>query len=255
MRTAGIDIGSISAKAAIIENGKILGTRVGFTGYNAANAGRKIFEELLDQLGIEFSSIDRIVSTGYGRNSVDFAHKSMTEIICHGTGAYFQNPETRTVVDVGGQDSKALVLDEKGKVKDFVMNDKCAAGTGRFLEVMARALEVNLDDFGDLSLRSEKPAKISSICTVFAESEVISLISKGEARENIVCGIHESVASRIYAMAQRLPVKAPFMMTGGVAKNIGLVRILEKRFNSPIQVTDLAQVNGAIGAAVMAMSL
>lgn len=255
MRTAGIDIGSISAKAAIIEDGKLLGSRVGFTGYNAANAGRKIFDELLSELGMESSSIDKIVSTGYGRNSVDFAHKSMTEIICHGTGAYFQNPATRTVVDVGGQDSKALVLDEKGKVKDFVMNDKCAAGTGRFLEVMARALEVNLDDFGELSLRSEKPSKISSICTVFAESEVISLISKGEARENIVCGIHESVASRVYAMAQRLPVKAPFMMTGGVAKNIGLVRILEKRFNSPIQVTDLAQVNGAIGAAVIAASL
>ncbi len=255
MRTAGIDIGSISAKAAIIEDGEILGTRVGFTGYNAANAGKKIFEELLAELGMEFSSIDRIVSTGYGRNSVDFAHKTMTEIICHGAGAYFQNPETRTVIDVGGQDSKALILDEAGRVRDFVMNDKCAAGTGRFLEVMARALEVDLDDFGGLSLHAEKPSKISSICTVFAESEVISLISKGESRENIISGIHESVASRVYAMAQRLAIKPPFMMTGGVAKNVGLVRILEKRFNAPIQVTPLAQVNGAIGAAVMAVNV
>lgn len=255
MRTAGIDIGSISAKAAILEDGRILGTRVGFTGYNAGTAGRRIFEELLTELGIEASSIEKIVSTGYGRNSVDFANKAMTEIICHGAGAYFSNSAVRTVVDVGGQDSKALVLDDAGKVKDFVMNDKCAAGTGRFLEVMARALEVNLDDFGGLSLHSEKPAKISSICTVFAESEVISLISKGEARENIIAGIHESVASRVYSMAQRLPIKAPIMMTGGVAKNIGLVRVLEKRFNTDILVTEYAQVNGAIGAAVMALGI
>jgi len=255
MRTAGIDIGSISTKTAVLEDGAILGTKVGFTGYNAGAAGRKMFDEILDSLGIEESSISRIVSTGYGRNSVDFAHKSMTEIICHGAGAHFLNPQIRTVVDVGGQDSKALILDASGRVTDFVMNDKCAAGTGRFLEVMARALEVNLDEFGELSLHSEKPSKISSICTVFAESEVISLISKGEPRENIIAGIHDSVASRVYAMAQRLAVKSPLMMSGGVAKNIGVVRALEKRFGSPIEVTGYAQVNGAIGAAVLACSL
>ena len=255
MRTAGIDIGSISTKTAVLEDGAILGTKVGFTGYNAGAAGRKMFDEILDSLGIEESSISRIVSTGYGRNSVDFAHKSMTEIICHGAGAHFLNPQIRTVVDVGGQDSKALILDASGRVTDFVMNDKCAAGTGRFLEVMARALEVNLDEFGELSLHSEKPSKISSICTVFAESEVISLISKGEPRENIIAGIHDSVASRVYAMAQRLAVKSPLMMSGGVAKNIGVVRALEKRFGSPIEVTGYAQVNGAIGAAVLARSL
>jgi predicted CoA-substrate-specific enzyme activase len=255
MRTAGIDIGSISTKAAILEDGAILGTRVGFTGYNASAAGRKVFDELVSELGIDASSISRIVSTGYGRNSVDFAHKSLTEIICHGTGAHFLNPQVHTVVDVGGQDSKALVLDAAGKVADFVMNDKCAAGTGRFLEVMARALEVDLDDFGELSLHSKRPSKISSICTVFAESEVISLISKGEPRENIIAGIHESVASRVYAMAQRLAVMPPFMMSGGVAKNIGVVRVLEKRFGYPIEVTGYAQVNGAIGAAVLASTL
>jgi len=252
MRTAGIDIGSITAKAAVLEDGVIVGTRVGFTGYNAGLAGRKIFEELVRELGIDPGSIERIVSTGYGRNSVDFAHKSMTEIICHGAGAHFLNPLVRTVVDVGGQDSKALVLDASGRVTDFVMNDKCAAGTGRFLEVMARALEADLDAFGEISLRAEKPARISSICTVFAESEVISLISTGEHRENIIAGIHESVASRVYAMAQRLDVQAPLMMTGGVARNIGVVRALEKRFGIPVEVTTYAQVNGAIGAAVLA---
>jgi predicted CoA-substrate-specific enzyme activase len=255
MRTAGIDIGSITTKAAIIEDGSIKGSRVIFTGYNAGLAGKTVYEELLDNLGYGAASIDKIISTGYGRNSVDFADKSMTEIICHGAGAHFINPDICTIVDIGGQDSKALVVDADGKVKDFVMNDKCAAGTGRFLEVMARALEVNLDDFGTLSLHSESPSKISSICTVFAESEVISLISKGEVRENIIAGIHDSVASRVFAMAQRVGLRSPVMMTGGVAKNIGVVKALEKKMGEAIEVNEFAQVNGAIGAAVLALRL
>lgn len=255
MRTAGIDIGSITTKAAVMEDGHIIGTNVAFTGYNATLAGKTIFESLLDDLGLGASSIEKIISTGYGRGSVKFADKSMTEIICHGAGAHFLNPDIRTIVDIGGQDSKALIVDAHGKVKDFVMNDKCAAGTGRFLEVMARALEVNLDDFGALSLHSETPSKISSICTVFAESEVISLISKGEVRENIIAGIHDSVASRVFAMAQRVSLTSPVMMTGGVAKNIGVVKALEKKMGEPIEVTEFAQVNGAIGAAVLALRL
>jgi predicted CoA-substrate-specific enzyme activase len=255
MKTAGIDIGSITTKAAIIEDGSIKGSKVIFTGYNAGLAGETVYEELLDNLGYDAASIDKIISTGYGRNSIDFADKSMTEIICHGAGAHFTNPGVRTIIDIGGQDSKALVVDSDGKVKDFVMNDKCAAGTGRFLEVMARALEVNLDDFGELSLHSDNPSKISSICTVFAESEIISLISKGEVRENIIAGIHDSVASRVYAMAQRIGLNPPAMMTGGVAKNIGVVKALENKFGSEILVNEFAQVNGAIGAAILASRL
>jgi (R)-2-hydroxyacyl-CoA dehydratese activating ATPase len=255
MITAGIDIGSITTKAALIDDGRIIGTRVIFTGYNVEVAARRVFEELLSDFHIEESSIQKIISTGYGRNSVPFADKAMTEIICHGAGAHFLQDNIRTVIDVGGQDSKALIVDTSGMVKDFVMNDKCAAGTGRFLEVMARALEVNLDDFGALSLKAFNPARISSICTVFAESEVISLISKGETRDNIIAGIHESVASRVYAMAQRVKAEQPIMMTGGVAKNIGVVKALEKKFDSHIEVNDLAQVNGAIGAAVLAAKM
>jgi predicted CoA-substrate-specific enzyme activase len=255
MRTAGIDIGSITAKAAVMENGAVLGTRVIFTGYNVEIASRKVYDELLAELGIPGSTVEKIVSTGYGRNSVPFAHKAMTEIICHGTGAHFLRNDIRTVIDVGGQDSKAMVVDGSGMVRDFVMNDKCAAGTGRFLEVMARALEVNLDDFGAQSLKAANASRISSICTVFAESEVISLISKGESRENIIAGIHDSVASRVYAMAQRVKASAPIMMTGGVAKNIGVVSALEKKFNTAIEVNEYAQVNGAIGAAVLAARL
>jgi predicted CoA-substrate-specific enzyme activase len=255
MITFGIDIGSITAKGAVLADGRILGTNVVFTGYNSEQAGQTVFRELLNQCGIKESDVDRIVSTGYGRNNVKFSHKSITEITCHGAGANFQNPAVRTIIDIGGQDSKAMSIDGDGKVKDFAMNDKCAAGTGRFLEVMARALEVDLADFGSLSLNSPSPSKISSLCTVFAESEVISLISKGEYRENIMAGIHESVAARVSSLAKRVGVVNPIMMTGGVAKNIGVVKALEKKLGAPIIVAPAPQENGAIGAAVLASRL
>jgi (R)-2-hydroxyacyl-CoA dehydratese activating ATPase len=255
MITAGIDIGSITTKAAVMADGKIRGTRVIFTGYNAEQAGTKVYSELLAELGMEKSEVGRIVSTGYGRNSVKFMDKALTEIICHGAGAHYLNARARSVIDIGGQDSKAIVLDEKGKVKNFAMNDKCAAGTGRFLEVMARALEVDLDGFGALSLRAGDPSRISSLCTVFAESEVISLISKGEKRENIIAGIHESIAARIAAMANRLRIAPLVVMTGGVAKNIGVVKALERKIGMAVDVSEYAQVNGAIGAALLATGL
>lgn len=255
MITAGIDVGSITTKAAVLTDGQIRGTRVIFTGYNAETAGRKVYEELLEELGLEMSAVSRVVSTGYGRRSIKFVEKAMTEIICHGTGAHFLNPHIRSVIDIGGQDSKAILLDEKGKVKNFAMNDKCAAGTGRFLEVMARALIVDLDGFGALSLKAGNPSGISSLCTVFAESEVISLISKGEKRENIIAGIHESIAARIVAMANRVGIIPPVVMTGGVAKNIGVVKALEKKLGITVEVSEYAQVNGAIGAAVLAVGL
>lgn len=254
MNTAGIDIGSITTKAAILRDGRVLGTRVSFTGYNAEFAGRRIFDDILTDLGLDATDITKVIATGYGRNAAKFADKAVTEIICHGVGAHYLNPQVRSVIDIGGQDSKVIMVDAAGKVKDFVMNDKCAAGTGRFLEVMARALEVELDNFGALSLKADNPAKISSLCTVFAESEVISLIAKGENRENIIAGIHDSVASRVAALANRVGVKAPIMMTGGVAKNSGVVKAMESRLG-PIQVLYEAQVNGAIGAAVLAMGL
>jgi predicted CoA-substrate-specific enzyme activase len=251
---AGIDIGSITAKAAVMRDGKLLGTRVIFTGYNAESAGRRVFDELLAELGLAPAEIGRIVATGYGRKSVAMADKAVTEIMCHAAGARFLDPSIRSLIDIGGQDSKAVVMDGEGKVVNFTMNDKCAAGTGRFLEVMARALEADLDEFGGLSLRAGRPAKISSLCTVFAESEVISLIAKGEARENIIAGIHEAIASRVWAMANRIGLTPPVMMTGGVARNIGVVRALEKAIGMPLVVSPHAQVNGAIGAAVLAVA-
>lgn len=255
MITAGIDIGSITAKAAFVADGKLLASKVMFTGYNAEAAGGKVFEDMLNETGMDRSSVSKIVSTGYGRNSVKFADKTFTEIMAHAAGAFFLNPKTKTIIDIGGQDSKAMSLDEKGKVKNFVMNDKCAAGTGRFLEVMARALEVNLDEFGAMSLRSDKPSKISSLCTVFAESEVISLIARGEKRPDIIAGIHESIASRVSSMLARIGVQDPVMMSGGVARNAGVVDALEKKLGVKIEVSAYAQVNGAVGAALLAQSL
>ncbi|MBN2158069.1 MAG: 2-hydroxyglutaryl-CoA dehydratase [Spirochaetes bacterium] len=255
MYTLGIDIGSITTKAAVIKDGKLLGSHLGFTGYNVEKAWRHVTGELLAEIGLEMSAIDKIVSTGYGRNGVDAAHKAITEITCHAAGAHFSAPHIRSIIDIGGQDSKSIVLDDNGKVKDFVMNDKCAAGTGRFLEVMARALQVDLEEFGEISLQADNPGKISSLCTVFAESEVISLISKGESRENIIAGIHESIATRVSAMANRVGVRPPLMMTGGVAKNIGVVKAMEKKLGMDIEVSQSAQVMGAIGAAVLAGNL
>jgi predicted CoA-substrate-specific enzyme activase len=255
MFSAGIDVGSISAKAALVKDGGLVGSKVMLTGYNARNAGEQVFADLLRELGLGRQAVGRIVATGYGRNSVDFAHKAVTEITCHAAGAHFQDPAVRCVIDIGGQDSKAIAMDPTGRVRDFAMNDKCAAGTGRFLEVMARALEVDLDAFGEMSLKADRPAAISSLCTVFAESEVISLIAKGERRENIIAGIHESIASRVIAMASRVGISAPVMMTGGVAKNIGVVRALENKSGQSIRVSVHAQVNGAIGAALIAAGI
>jgi predicted CoA-substrate-specific enzyme activase len=255
MNTAGIDIGSITTKAAIMKEGVLLGTKVIFTGYNAEMAGRNVFETILTELNMTHKSIARIVTTGYGRKSMTQADRAITEITCHAAGAHYINPKIRSIIDVGGQDSKAIIVDEQGNVVNFAMNDKCAAGTGRFLEVMAGALEVSLDAFGEISLKVDHPAKISSLCTVFAESEVISLISKGEKRENIIAGIHESICARISTMMKRIGIMPPVMMTGGVAKNIGLVRALEKVLNTPVEVSAYAQENGAIGAALLAQRI
>ena len=252
MITIGVDVGSITAKAAVINDDSIAATKVILTGYNSKNAGEQVFEGVLADAGIESSQVDCIIATGYGRNSISFADKAVTEITCHAAGAHYLNPDIRSIIDIGGQDSKAIVINENGKVIDFAMNDKCAAGTGRFLEVMARALEVNLDEFGNMSLKADNAASISSLCTVFAESEVISLISKGENRQNIIAGIHESIASRVVAMGNRIGLRDPVMMTGGVAKNIGVVRALEKKINTSISVSENAQVTGAIGAGLIA---
>ncbi len=252
MITAGIDIGSVTAKGVVMEESQILAWVIQFTGYNAGLAGEDVLCHLLEKVNLKKEQLEAIVATGYGRNSISFADKTMSEIICHGTGAHAAVPDARTVIDIGGQDSKVILLGPTGQVVNFAMNDKCAAGTGRFLEVMARALETDLDGFGQLSLRGTAPAAISSTCTVFAESEVISLVASNESRENIIAGIHASIATRTCSMANRLGVVPEVVMTGGVSRNVGVVHALEQLLGLPVVVPENAQLTGAIGAALLA---
>ena len=252
MPVAGIDIGSLTAKAVILQDSTMLSSSLILTGHNSRLAGRQALDEALQSAGLDEAGLDLMVATGYGRLAADFTGEKVTEITCHARGAYFVRPDARTVIDLGGQDSKAIALSDKGKVQDFVMNDKCSAGTGRFLEVMAHALQIELDDLGRISLQSDSPASISSVCTVFAESEVVSRVAEGVSKVDIVAGIHQAIASRIYAMAVRILVRERIMMTGGVARNHGVVRALEKRFKTEIVVPEMPQHMGALGAALIA---
>ena len=252
MTVAGVDIGSLTAKAVLLQEGRIVARSLVMTGHNSRLAGRRAFELALEEAGLAEGALERVVATGYGRLSVDFATEQVTEITCHARGAHSRHPEGHTVIDLGGQDSKAIAVDDRGRVRDFVMNDKCAAGTGRFLEVMAHALEIELDELGSTSLQSDSPASISSVCTVFAESEVISRVAEGVSKVDIVAGIHQAIASRTYAMAMRIHVKERIVMTGGVARNIGVVRALEKRFDTSLVVPEMPQHMGALGAAIIA---
>ena len=255
MITLGIDVGSITTKAALFIDGALHSHKIIFTGYNVKEAAARLREALFSEAKIEAAQSIKMVATGYGRNSVEFAHKTVTEITCHARGAVFLHPGIRGVIDIGGQDSKAIAIDFNGKVTEFSMNDKCAAGTGRFLEVMARAMDADLETFACLGENAETSAKISNVCTVFAESEVISLISKGMERKNIVAGINESVASRVCSMVERLGLIEPIMMTGGVARNKGVVSAIEKKLGQALIISELSQITGAIGAALFAEEL
>ena len=248
---AGIDVGSVSAEAVLLADGKILAAVALPTGANSRSAGKRVLDLALEQAGIRQEEISFAVATGYGRKVVDSA-RSVTEITCHARGARHMFPDVKTVIDIGGQDSKVIRLDETGAVNDFVMNDRCAAGTGRFLEVMARALEVPLERLGELSQRASRTASISSMCTVFAESEVVSLVAEGMPTEEIVAGLHAAVAERVFGMVQRLGTASPVVMTGGVAHNIGIVWAIERRLGCKVDVAPNPHLVGALGAALIA---
>jgi predicted CoA-substrate-specific enzyme activase len=207
-------------------------------------------EEALQKGGLAFADVAFVVATGYGRINVPFADRQVTEITCHAKGIHSIMPAARTVIDVGGQDTKGIKIRD-GKVAGFVMNDKCAAGTGRFLDVMADALGVPLERLGELSLSAEKPAEISNTCTVFAEQEVTSRLAAGETVPNLIAGIHEAIATRIYALVAKLRIEPEVAVTGGGAKNAGLVRALEARFGLPLLVPPEPLLTGALGAALV----
>lgn len=255
MYVAGIDIGSIYSKAVILKENQIAASLVKRTGGEIKAVSHRIMEEVLIPLGIQIEDLDSVVATGYGRISVPFAEKQVTEISCFGRGMAHLFPEVRTVVDIGGQDSKGIKINEHGNVDDFVMNDKCAAGTGRFLEVMANALEVNLADMGHLALQSESPEEIGITCTVFAESQVISLVGEGRLKVDIIAGLHRAIAERIYGMLKMLRIEERVAITGGGAKNIGLVWELEKKLGTKAIVPEEPQLIGAYGAALFALEM
>lgn len=252
MAVAGIDIGSLSAEVVILDDQRILGYAIFPTGSNSKIAAERAVKAALKSTGLQQDDLQFIIATGYGRVSVPFAHKRVTEITCHGQGAHFLYPEVRTVIDIGGQDSKVIRLNDRGNVLDFAMNEKCAAGTGRFLEVMAQALEVGLDELALLSEKATSSVSISSMCTVFAESEVVSLIAEGIHREEIIRGLHEAIADRTTGMIHRVGMEEQVIMTGGVAKNTGVVRCLESKLKTAIIIPEEPQIVGALGAALLA---
>ncbi|HHY95500.1 MAG TPA: 2-hydroxyglutaryl-CoA dehydratase [Firmicutes bacterium] len=252
MLTAGVDVGSLTTKAVVLEDGRWLASALRITGASSQQNARLVLDEALAACGRGFSELDAIVATGYGRISVPFPARTVTEITCHARGAWAEFTSTRTVIDVGGQDSKVIRVEPPGRVVDFAMNDKCAAGTGRFLEVMARALELELEEMAQLSLRARHKAAISSTCTVFAESEVVSLIAQGRPRDEIVRGLHEAVCDRLFGLIARVGAEPQYTMTGGVAKNRGLLTVLEARLRSRINVPQNPQLAGAYGAALIA---
>lgn len=221
--------------------------------YGVRRAAYLAMQKALEGTSISRDEIGAVVATGYGRIAIDYADRQVTEISCYAKGINHLHPEVRTIIDIGGQDSKAISVSEDGRVLDFLMNDKCAAGTGRFLEVMAKALELEIEHLGDISLRSQKPHQVSSTCTVFAESEVVTLVAEGVNREDIVAGLHAAIAKRTMSMVKRVGMVPPVAMAGGVAKNKGVVNAIEEQIGEPLVVPPEPQIVGALGAALYAM--
>ncbi len=246
---AGVDIGSTMTKVVIMSD-RIEASLIGPTGPEHRKLANRVMEEALGQARLSFDDLTYIVATGYGRINVPFADRQITEITCHAKGLQSLLPSVKTVIDIGGQDTKGIKI-LNGKVMNFVMNDKCAAGTGRFLEIIADSLGVPLNKIGEVSLAAEKIASISSTCTVFAEQEMISRLAAGEPIANLIAGIHDAVATRIASLVKKLNVEPDIAVTGGGAKNIGLVKALGSKFGRELLVPPEPLITGALGAALM----
>ncbi|MBT58853.1 MAG: acyl-CoA dehydratase activase [Arenicellales bacterium] len=251
---AGVDIGSTQSKAVIIdEEGNIVATSLDDTGANVIQAAEKVFQQALKAANLREEEVDYVIGTGYGRYRVTFGNDQITEISCHARGAVKMFPDTRTVIDMGGQDTKAISVSAEGEIVDFCMNDKCAAGTGRFLGAAAQALDLKLDDLGVTALQAEKPVRISTTCTVFAESEVLSWLGKGKKLPDILWGVHQSIASRSMALLRRVGIEDKITFTGGVTRNVAMVKALEDRLETKLNVGEEAHYMGALGAALFAL--
>lgn len=254
MLVAGVDVGSTQTKAVILnENAEIVARGIINTGANVVKAAEKVFQLARQQAKVEEWDVTYTVGTGYGRYKVTFGDAQITEISCHARGAVHIFPKTQTILDIGGQDTKGIHINEKGEVIDFCMNDKCAAGTGRFLEASGEVMGISLDDLGDVALRSTNPLRITNVCTVFVETEIMNHLSRGESAENILAGVHQSIAGRSVSLLRRVGLEPEITFTGGVSRNKGMVRALEEKLGMKINVSADSHYVGAIGAALFAL--
>ena len=254
MLVAGVDVGSTQTKAVILdENSEIVSRGIVNTGANVVKAAEKAFQAARSAAKLEEWEVTSVAGTGYGRYKVLFGDIQITEISCHARGASFVFPGTRTILDIGGQDTKGIHINEKGEVVDFCMNDKCAAGTGRFLAAAADVMSIPLDDLGGVALRSDNPLRITNVCTVFVETEIMNHLSRGKKGEDILAGVHQSIAGRSISLLRRVGVIPEITFTGGVSRNIGMVKALEEKLGCHINVSDDSQYMGAIGAAIIAL--
>lgn len=254
MIVAGCDVGSLSAKAVIISDGHIAASHVIRAKPHPKDSAREVMSAVTEKAGILLDAIDYCVGTGYGRNNIECAHAVESEIACHAKGAWKIIPEARMVIDIGGQDAKAVRFDEQGNVVRYVYNDKCASGTGRFLEIMAEALDIRLEDMGEIASQAKEPVILSNQCVVFAETEIISLMNEGRDVSDIICGLHRAMAHRVASLARSIELTEAITMSGGVAKNPGMFSALQEALKVKIMPmgTD-PQTVGALGAAVIAM--
>lgn len=249
----GVDVGSTQTKAVILdENGKVVGRALLDMETSMVTIAQDAFRAALADAGLQEEQVARVASTGYGRYNVSFGDEQVTEITCHARGAVALFPGTRTVIDIGGQDTKAIAVKPDGQVADFTMNDKCAAGTGRFLGAASYALEMSLGELGPLALKSQNPVRITTTCTVFAESEIISHLAKGILPEDVLMGVHQAITSRCVSLARRVGVHSEVTFTGGVSRNVAIVKLLEDAVGMKINVSPDAHFCGALGAALFA---
>jgi predicted CoA-substrate-specific enzyme activase len=252
MLFAGVDVGSRTAKAVILSDGGIGASHLIATGPESAKTAEKVLEGALSKIGISTDDVAYIVTTGYGRYIAPFTNESISEIYCHAKGVNWYFPSSRTILDMGGQDCKAIRVNERGEHTNFVMNDKCAAGTGRFLEVMAEALGVPLEVIGEQSLSADGMITISSACAVFARHEILSYRRKGSPLKDILAGLHEAVAHRVFGLIKKVGIEKDFVITGGIAHNIGIVRRVENLVGLESLIPGHPQLTGALGAAILA---
>ncbi len=249
----GLDVGSTTTKGVMLDSeGQILASHLINTGASAPKAVQRVLDHLSSESGQGLNGC-HIIATGYGRNIVEIAYKTVTEITCHSVGVHSLNPEIRLLIDVGGQDSKVIRVGPKGRPEDFSISDKCSAGTGRFLEVMARVLEISIDELGPLALESKSPCSISSTCTVFAESEVIGRIGSGESAADIAAGVHVAMAAKIASLSKSVGTARPICITGGVSLNPAFRHYLGEQLEAELWMPEEPQLTGALGAATIAL--